>query len=94
MGQSCFRKGERLGLAAPLLRRLARPARCPTPDTGLQAAYESMFEEIMAEDEAQEADQEETRIAAGQPPVQPLNKWNVSSMPHGWSYYGNHSRRR
>jgi hypothetical protein len=37
---------------------LRRPAGCPTPDTDLQAAYESMVEEIMAEEEAWKAEHE------------------------------------
>jgi hypothetical protein len=52
-----------------------------------------MVEEIMAEEEAWKAEQEVARIAAAQPPAQSLKKWNLSSMPHGWSYHGNHSSR-
>jgi hypothetical protein len=42
-----------------------------------------MVEEIIAEEEAWKAEQEVARIPAGQPPAQPLKKWNPSSSPMG-----------
>jgi hypothetical protein len=46
--------------------------------------YESLVEEIRAEEEAWKAEQEAARIAAGEPPSPPVEKWSPSSLPHTW----------
>jgi hypothetical protein len=51
-----------------------------------------MVEEIRAEEAVWKAEQEAARIAAGEPPAPPVEKWSPWSIPVYWGHH--HSRRR
>jgi hypothetical protein len=53
-----------------------------------------MVKEIMAEEEAWKAKQEVARDSCSATSRTAVEKWKLSSMPHGRSYDGQHSCRR